>query len=196
MPSCTVLGSGITAEPSAPIGCPWSPRENWGCVCGGGLAVLLLPVWCWGAGGNLCPQRPPVPMGAAGWEETGSARGFSRNGPAAGLGPPHPFAGWSCGVLWGPWGGFTAVGWFEVVRWFRATGKGVFVGSGALRVRHCGEGTQGSPLAPPALLTEGRSGSRRSAQGGTLSHGCTTASTTQVPSCTASPAGDVMCGAV
>lgn len=195
MPSCTMLGSGITAEPSAPIGCPWSPRENWGCVCVGGSGCAAATSVVLGCRREFVSPETPGPR-AAGWEETGSARGFSRNGPAAGLGPPHPFAGWSCGVLWGPWGGFTAVGWFEVVRWFRATGKGVFVGSGVLRVRHCGEGTQGSPVAPPALLTEGRSGSRRSAQGGTLSHGCTTASTTQVPSCTASPAGDVMCGAV
>lgn len=98
--------------------------------------MLLLPVWGWGAGGDLCPQGPRSPWVQRGGEETGSARGFPGTALALlqGWGPHTPLLR---GVVWGPWGGFADVGWFEAMRWFRTTGNGCLravgcLGSGAV----------------------------------------------------------------
>lgn len=117
VPSCTVLGSGITAEPSAPIGCPWSPRENWGCVCVGG--VWLCCCYQCGAGvqeGICVPRDPRSPWAQRGGRKPAQPGDFPGMALLQGWGPRTPLRGGAAGcfgdhgVVLRLWGGLRSCG--------------------------------------------------------------------------------------
>lgn len=106
VPSCTVLGSGITAEPSAPIGCPWSPRENWGCVCVGGSGCAAATSVVLGCRREFVSPETPGPHGRNGVGGNRLSQGIFQEWPCCRAGAPAPL----CGVeLRGALG---TMGWF------------------------------------------------------------------------------------
>lgn len=159
----------------------------------------------------MCPRgsfvAPPVPVGAAQQEETGSAGGFPDTAPSPprGWGPPHPCAGqrWGHGVvpsLWGasgprgglgPWGRSGPRGargnrgaWGLL---WGVWGYGELAGLGVLGVRRFGGGGEGMGQAPGTPRPAHAGPDPDPAQGATLSHGPAAASAAQVSSCRRQP---------